>query len=76
MRAVKAIYENGRITLAEPPPATGPTEVLVVFPEPADDPWREILDDSKPRPVLDRWVAEVEAEIASGRAKPLDHSQL
>ncbi len=76
MKAVKAKYENGLITLAEPPPASGPTDVLVVFPEPADDPWQRILDDSSPRPALNQVVAEVEVEIAAGRIKALDQSQL
>ena len=76
MKAVKAKYENGLITLSEPPPASGPTDVLVVFPEPAEDPGQQILDDSSPRPALTQCVAEVEAEIAAGRAKTLDHSQL
>lgn len=76
MKAVKAKYENGSIKFAEPPPAGGPTDVLVVFPEPADEPWQKILDDTSPRPELSRWIAEVEAEIAAGSAKPLDQSQL
>ena len=76
MKAIKAKFENGLITLAEPLPESGPTEVLVVFPEPADDPWQRNLDDPTPRPELDRCVAEVEAEIAAGCAKPLDLSRL
>jgi hypothetical protein len=76
MKAIKAKFENGLITLAEPPSESGPTDVLVVFPEPADDPWQRILDDSTPRPALERYVREVEPEIAAGRAKPLDLGQL
>jgi hypothetical protein len=71
MKAVKAIYENGKVKLAEKPKASGPVEVLVVFPESADDPWTAILDDPVPRPTLAKWIKEVKKEIAQGKAKPL-----
>ena len=71
MKAVKATYENGQVTLAEAPPAAGPIEVLVVFPEPADDPWEQILADPAQRPELSKWIAEVENEIAAGLTHPL-----
>jgi ABC-type taurine transport system ATPase subunit len=71
MKAVKAIYENGRIKLAEKPVAAGPVEVLVVFPEQADDPWAAIVNDPTPRPALAKWIKEVKREIAQGKAKPL-----
>ena len=76
MRAVKAIYEKGKIKLSEKPAEQGPMEVLVVFPEPADDPWDEILNDPTPRPALTKWVNEVKQEIADGKAKRLDVGQL
>ena len=38
MKAVRAIYQNGRVKLSEKPADRGPVEVLVVFPEPSDDP--------------------------------------
>jgi hypothetical protein len=76
MKAVKATYENGKITLSETPPEPGPMEVLVVFPEAADDPWQQILGDPTPRPALTQWVKEVEEEIARGKATPLDPEQL
>jgi len=77
VKAVRATYENGRVTLAEPPPAsTGPVEVLIVFPEQADDPWQEILGDPSQRPELARWIAEVKEEIKSGRASPLSTESL
>ena len=76
MKAVKAIYEKGKIRLTEKPSAQGPMEVLVVFPELADDPWEEILNDPEPRPALAKWVKEVKKEIAQGKAKPMDLSKL
>jgi hypothetical protein len=76
MKAVKGVYEKGKIKLAEKPDEPGPLEVLVVFPELADDPWHEILSDPTPRPVLDQWVREVKEEVAQGQATPLDLQQL
>jgi hypothetical protein len=76
MKAVKAIYENGKIKLAEKPAEPGPTEVLVVFPEPAEDSWQKILDDPTPRPRLAKWIKEVKREIAQGKAIPLDVDDL
>ncbi len=76
MKAIKATYENGKITLSETPPELGPTEVLVVFPEATDDPWQHILRDATPRPALTQWIKEVEEEIAQGKASPLNLKQL
>jgi hypothetical protein len=76
MKAVKAIYEKGKIKLAEKPTALGPMEVLVVFPEAEDDPWSEILNDPTPRPALAKWVKDVKKEIAQGKAKPLRRERL
>lgn len=75
MKAVKATYEDGKITLWEMPSEPGPIEVLVVFPEAADDPWQQILGDPTPRPALSQWMKEVEEEIAQGTASPLDPEQ-
>ena len=76
MKAVKATYENGKITLSEPPTEPGPMEVLVVFPEAADDPWHQILSDPTSRPALAQWMKEVEEEVNQGKASPLDIDQL
>lgn len=80
MKAVKAIYENGKIKLSEKVSEKlseqGPLEVLVVFPEPAQDPWEEILNDRRPRPKLSKLVKQVKKEIAQGKAKPLDLDDL
>jgi hypothetical protein len=66
MKAVKATYKNGRITLSEKPSEPGPVEVLVVFPEATDDPWQAILSDPTPRPALVQRLKEVEEEMAKG----------
>ncbi len=76
MKAIKAIYKNGKITLSEKPPEPGPMEVLVVFPEPADDPWQGILAETTPRPAFVKFAQECLEEIAKGKAKPLDLDQL
>ena len=76
MTAIKAIYKDGQIHFSETVPASGPVEVMVVFPDPSDDPWQAILEDTRPRPNLTQWIKEVEEEIAQGKATPLDLDQL
>ncbi len=76
MIAIRGIYENGQIRLEKPIEDAGPVEVLVVFPDGANDPWTRILEDASPRPRLAEWVKEVEEEIAQGKAVPLDLGQL
>jgi len=76
MKAVKATYKNGKITLSEKLLEKGPMEVLVVFPEATDDPWQQILSDPTPRPALTQWMKEVEEEIAQGKTTPLDLDRL
>lgn len=67
MKAVKATYENGHVTLAEAAPLSGPIEVLVVFPDTANDEWDKILAGPTPRQELSRWVSEIE----QGKSSPL-----
>ena len=76
MKAVKAIYKNGKVELSERPRDPGPIEVVVVFPEASDDPWEKVLAESKPRPAMSRVVRQVRKEILQGKAKPLDLKQL
>lgn len=71
MKAVKATYENGKVTLAERLSDPGPMEVLVVFPEATDDPWQEILQERKPRPAFAKFAEKCLGEIDKGKAKPL-----
>jgi hypothetical protein len=76
MKAIKATYKNGKITLAEKPPEMGPVDVLVMFPETADDRWQSILAENKPRPAFAKFAQECLEEMAKGKAKPLDVDQL
>jgi hypothetical protein len=76
MKAVKATYAGGKITFAEKPPEVGPVEVLVVFPEEADDPWKDILAEKKPRPAFAKFANECLEQIGKGKAKPLDLDRL
>lgn len=75
MNAVKATFENGRLTLIEPPPETGPVDVVVVFPERQDDPWLSILAEESPRSTFTSFADECLEQIRSGQSSPLklDH---
>ena len=76
MKAIKATYKNGKITLSEKPPDAGPVEVLVVFPEVTDDPWESILAEKTVRPAFAEYAKSCLEEIRKGKAKPLDLDQL
>jgi hypothetical protein len=76
MKAVRGTYSKGKIRLKEPAPDAGPVDVLVVFPETADDPWDAILNDPTPRPALTKFVKKCREQIAKGKAKPLTLDQL
>ena len=76
MKAVRGKYAKGKIRLTEPAPDSGPVDVLIVFPETADDPWAAILNDPTPRPALSKVVKQVEREIAQGKTKPLNLDDL
>jgi hypothetical protein len=76
VKAIKATYKNGRIKLSEKPPDSGPLEVLVVFPEVADHPWESILNETTPRPAFVEFANKCLADIAKGKAKPLELNQL
>lgn len=76
MKAVRGTYAKGKIKLAEPAPDAGPVDVLVVFPEMSDDPWAQILSEKKIRPSFAKFVEKCKADIAAGKAKPLELDQL
>jgi hypothetical protein len=76
MKAVKATYQDGKITFFETPTEPGPMEVLVVFPEATDDPWLSILAETTPRPAFAEFARECLEKIAKGKAKPLEIDQL
>jgi hypothetical protein len=65
-----------RTGLPRKPAEPGPFEVLVVFPEAANDPWAAILNDPTPRPALVELANKCLADIAKGKAKPLELDQL
>jgi hypothetical protein len=76
MKAVKGIYEKGKIKLSEKPADQGPMEVVVVFPEASDDPWEQILNEKTIRPSFQKFVEECEEEIRQGKTKPLSLDDL
>jgi hypothetical protein len=76
MKAVKAIYDKGKIELSEPLADEGPVEVLVVFPEASGDPWEPILNETALRPSFLKYAEECEELIKQGQAKPLDPRDL
>lgn len=76
MKAVKATYAKGKIRLSEKPTTSGPIDVLVVFPDGADDPWDAILNDPAPRPALAKRKKQLLKQIAQGKTTPLDLDQL
>ena len=71
MKAIKGIYEKGKVKLSEELDEKGPLEVLVVFPVEEDDPWEAILNEKTLRPAFQKFVEQCEEEIRQGKAKPL-----
>ena len=51
--------------------AQGPGEVLVVLPEPKDDGWNAILNETTARSSFLEYVQQCEEEMRQGRATPL-----
>lgn len=76
MKAVKATYKDGHVTLTEKPEEPGPIEVIVVFPEGVDDPWQGILAEQTPRPAFEEFARDCLEQIAQGKATPLDLDEL
>jgi hypothetical protein len=70
MKAVRAVYNKGKVKFAEKPAEVGPVEVLVVFPE-DDDSWKEILSERKPRAEFLAFAQQCEEAIKQGKSKPL-----
>lgn len=76
MKAIKATYENGKVTMAESPPNIGPVNVLVIFPDDGDDPWAGIDAEETVRPSFAEFARKCLAEIAMGKSKRLDLDEL
>jgi hypothetical protein len=74
MIAIRALYENGQVTLLDPVDSNGdgPLEGLLVLPRPEADPWDRIINDPTPRPALTREGDEVLAEHRAGRTGPME----
>ena len=80
MRTIKAIIENGKVTLLEPTEIPGRHEAVIVVSDaetsPGDQEWARILNEQAPRPAFDDFLREAEKEIASGTAETLEPDRL
>ena len=78
MIAVRALYENGQVTLLDPVDANGdgPLEGVLVLPVPEVDHWDRIINDPTPRPALMQEGDEILAELRAGMTEPLDPDDL
>lgn len=82
MVAVKGVFENGKVTLAEPAPAEVRDgkrhEVTILFGAAADDDamWESLLSDPRPRPALSKTLDDVARQVREGKAAPLNPDDL
>ena len=76
MKILKGKYENGRISLTEPAPGPGPVDVEVVFLDPDDRRWDEMIRDSELRPTLSAEADRVLEDYRTGKTAPLDPAKL
>ncbi|MBI4487479.1 MAG: hypothetical protein HY694_00205 [Deltaproteobacteria bacterium] len=76
MKILKGKYENGRVSLMEPAPEPGPVDVEVVFLDPDDRRWDEIIRDPGPRPALCAEANQVLEDFRAGKTAPLDPKKL
>lgn len=76
MKILKGKYENGQVRLLEPAPAPGPADVEVVFLDPDDRRWDEIIRDPGPRPALSAEADQVLKDYRAGKTAPLDPDKL
>ena len=76
MKILKAKYENGLVRLREPAPEPGPVDVEVVFLDPDDRRWDEIIRDPAPRPALSGEADQVLKDYRAGKTTPLDLDKL
>ncbi|MGD0898528.1 MAG: hypothetical protein ABR915_11875 [Thermoguttaceae bacterium] len=70
MQAVKAIVEDGNVTLQEPLSVKGRVEAILVVLD--AEPWDALIRDSRPRPELTGASREALEEFLSGQATPLN----
>ena len=76
MKILKGKYENGQVSLMEPAPEPGPIDVEVVFLDPDDRRWDEIIRDSGSRPALSAEADQVLHDYRAGKTAPLDPNKL
>ena len=76
MKILKGKYENGQVSLTEPAPEPGPVDVEVVFLDPDDRRWDEIIRDPGPRPALSTEADQVLEDYRAGKTAPLDPQKL
>jgi hypothetical protein len=76
MKILKGKYENGQVSLREPAPEPGPVDVEVVFLDPDDRRWDEIIRDARPRPALSAEADQVLEDYRAGKTAPLDPQKL
>ena len=76
MKILKGKYKNGQVTLTEPAPEPGPTDVEVVFLDPDDRRWDKIIRDRAPRPALSTEANQVLEDYRSGKTTALDPEKL
>jgi len=76
MKILKAKYENGQVRLTEAAPEPGPVDVEVVFFDPEDRRWDEIIRDPGPRPALSAEANQVLEDYRAGKTTPLDPKKL
>lgn len=70
MHAIRAVIQDGNITLEEPLDFKGRAEAIVVVLDP--DPWQAIIEDPRPRPALAKAGQEALEAFLAGQATPLD----
>ncbi len=76
MKILKGKYKNGRVTLREPAPEPGPIDVEVVFVDPDDRRWEEIIRDRAPRPALSSEADEVLEDYRADKTTPLNPEKI
>ena len=76
MKILKAKYEKGKGKLREAAPEPCPVDVEVVFLDPEDRRWDEIIRESSPRPELSAEAEQVLEDYRAGKTTPLDPKKL
>jgi hypothetical protein len=76
MKILKAKYQNGQVSLAEPAPEAGPVDVEVVFLDADDRRWDEIIRGSATRPALSAEADQVLEDYRAGKTSTLDPRKL